>query len=118
MTTILPEKKTLCAGLRMALVGTFGAGLFTMTSVQAAGTASEQANIEVMIRQLNAVEAVAHRSAELPNDGSQRYHFDYQRMAGDIARIRQGLQDYLSPSRAQPRDPVEISGHYSTASEH
>ena len=30
----------------------------------------------------------------------------------DIARIRQGLQDYLAPSRAQPRDAAELSGQY------
>lgn len=80
--------------------------------VQAAGTASESANVEVMIRQLNAIEAVARRSAELPGDGSARYHLDYRRLAADLARIRQGLQDYLSPSRAQPRDVADLSGQY------
>jgi RAQPRD family integrative conjugative element protein len=78
----------------------------------AAGTASEQANVDVMIRQLNAVEAVAGRSAELPSDGSSRYHLDYNRLAADIARIRQGLQDYLAPRRAQPRVAAELSGQY------
>ncbi|KTS76443.1 type III effector Hop protein [Pseudomonas oryzihabitans] len=78
----------------------------------AASTASEQANVDVMIRQLNAVEAVARRSAELPSDGSSRYRLDYSRLAADIARIRQGLQDYLAPSRAQPRDVTELSGQY------
>jgi RAQPRD family integrative conjugative element protein len=95
-------------------------GLLTMSSVslaQAAGTASEQANVEIMIRELNALEAVARRSGELPNDGSQRYHFDYQRLAADIARMRQGLQEYLAPSRAQPRDATELSGHYTTNSD-
>ncbi|MDH4605285.1 RAQPRD family integrative conjugative element protein [Pseudomonas syringae] len=88
------------------------------TYAQAAGTASEQANVEVMIRQLNALEAVAQRSVDLPQDPAQRYHLDYPRLASDIARIRQGLQDYLSPSRAQPRDPVEISGQYNVSGDH
>nr|WP_288357097.1 RAQPRD family integrative conjugative element protein [uncultured Pseudomonas sp.] len=82
------------------------------SQAQAAGTASEQANVDVMIRRLNAVEAVARRSAELPSDGSYRYRLDYSRLAADIARIRQGLQDYLAPSRAQPRDVTELSGQY------
>ncbi|MBM0142417.1 hypothetical protein ALQ53_00833 [Pseudomonas cannabina] len=85
---------------------------------QAAGTASEQANVEVMIRQLNALEAVAQRSVDLPQDPAQRYHLDYPRLVSDIARIRQGLQDYLSPSRAQPRDPVDISGQYNVSGDH
>jgi len=86
-------------------------GLAT-SQVQAAGTASEAANVEVMIRQLNAIEAVARRSAELPGDGSARYHLDYNRLAADLARIRQGLQEYLTPSRAQPRDVTDLSGQY------
>ncbi|MFI3049519.1 integrative conjugative element protein, RAQPRD family [Pseudomonas coronafaciens] len=88
------------------------------TYAQAAGTASEQANVEVMIRQLNALEAVAQRSVDLPQDPAQRYHLDYPRLVSDIARIRQGLQDYLSPSRAQPRDPVDISGQYNVSGDH
>ncbi|MFA1029892.1 hypothetical protein ALP10_03867 [Pseudomonas syringae pv. helianthi] len=88
------------------------------TYARAAGTASEQANVEVMIRQLNALEAVAQRSADLPSESAQRYHLDYSRLVSDIARIRQGLQDYLTPSRAQPRDPVEISGQYNVSGDH
>ncbi len=104
-----PRKLFARFGLVSGLVFTFG---LTTGAARAAGTASEQANVDVMIRQLNAVEAVARRSAELPSDGSSRYHLDYNRLAADIARIRQGLQDYLAPSRAQPRDAAELSGQY------
>ncbi|MFJ5299202.1 RAQPRD family integrative conjugative element protein [Pseudomonas sp. NPDC088368] len=118
MNTSLPAKKLFplrrCYGLIAAVFGC----LLSSTHAEAAGTASEQANIAIMIRELNALEAVAQRSGELPNDGSQRYHFDYQSLARDIARMRQGLQDYLTPSRAQPRDTAELSGHYTTSSDH
>lgn len=77
-----------------------------------AANASEQANIEVMIRQLNALEDSARRSAHVADEPGQRYYFDYERLAGDIQRIRQGLQGYLTPSRAQPRDPAELTGNY------
>lgn len=77
-----------------------------------AANASEQANIEVMIRQLNALEDSARRSAHVADEPGQRYYFDYERLAGDIQRIRQGLQDYLTPSRAQPRDLAELTGNY------
>lgn len=104
-----PCKPLAGTGLASGLVVAIG---LLAHPAHAAGTASEQANVDVMIRQLNAVEAVARRSAELPSDGSSRYHLDYNRLAADIARIRQGLQDYLAPSRAQPRDAAELSGQY------
>lgn len=113
----IPPKKTGPLPRDWYVAAIISISLLFVSQAQAAGTASEQANIEVMIRELNALEAVARRSGELPNDGSQRYHFDYQRLAGDVARMRQGLQDYLSPSRAQPRDTTELSGHYTTNSE-
>lgn len=93
-----------------ALIGVSG-GLPLAPCAQAAG-ASEQANIEVMIRQLNALEDSARRSATIASEPGQRYYFDYERLASDIQRVRQGLQDYLTPSRAQPRDPAELTGKY------
>ncbi|WP_174706124.1 RAQPRD family integrative conjugative element protein [Pseudomonas sp. PIC25] len=75
-------------------------------------SASEHANLAVMIRQLNALEDTARRSAQVAEEPGQRYFFDYQRLASDIQRVRQGIQDYLTPSRAQPRDPTELTGHY------
>ena len=67
-----------------------------------------------MLRQLDNFEDTAHRSAQITDEPGKHYSFDYQRLTDDIARIRQGLKDYLSPSRAQPRDPVELSGSYTT----
>lgn len=83
-----------------------------------AATASEHANLEVMIRQLNALEETALRSAAVANESGQRYFLDYQRLASDIQRIRHGLKDYLTPSRAQPRDPAELSGNYTLTGGH
>ncbi|MDO7927742.1 RAQPRD family integrative conjugative element protein [Pseudomonas sp. KFB-139] len=117
MNTNLPAKKN-TSSLRLIrhLVASALCSLLIAAPVYAAGTASERTNVEIMVRELNALEAVARRSAELPSDDAQRYRFDYTRLAGDIARIRQGLQDYLSPSRAQPRDATDISGSYSSDS--
>lgn len=87
-------------------------GGFSLTQTALAAGASEQTNIEVMIRQLNALEDSARRSATIASEPGQRYHFDYERLAGDIQRVRQGLQEYLTPSRAQPRVPAELAGKY------
>ncbi|RMT95151.1 hypothetical protein ALP39_200344 [Pseudomonas marginalis pv. marginalis] len=82
--------------------------------VAAAYSASEQANLNVILRQLNTLEDTAYRNAQLIEEPGKRYSFDYQRLTDDIARIRKGLKDYLSPTRAQPRDPVDLSGNYTT----
>lgn len=78
----------------------------------AAGTADEQANLELVLRQLSMIEKVAQKSADLPAQDGGRYHFDYQRLLEDLGQVRSGIQTYLSPSRAQPRDPGQLSGHY------
>ncbi|WP_258230393.1 integrative conjugative element protein, RAQPRD family [Pseudomonas protegens] len=81
-------------------------------SVSAVAASNEQVQLELLIRQLDALEATAQRGAQSATEPGQRYYFDYPRLATDIARIRQGLRDYLTPSRAQPRDPAQLSGHY------
>lgn len=84
------------------------------TSHATASAVSEQSQLAVMLRQLTALEETAQSSAQIADEPGKRYSFDYLRLTGDIARIRQGLKDFLSPSRAQPRDPVELSGSYTT----
>jgi len=86
--------------------------LCSLVISSAIAATSEQDHLDVMLRQLSALENTAQRSAQTSADTSQRYSFDYQRLAEDIARIRHGINDYLSPHRAQPRDPVELSGSY------
>jgi len=71
----------------------------------------ERQQLTLVLRQLDMLERTAAESRTLQSDGG-RYHFDYQRFCTDIERIRAGVQDYLTPQRAQPRDPVEIIGHY------
>lgn len=104
---ILASPRRLLIGALISVSG----GISVTPAAQAAG-ASEQANIEVMIRQLNALEDSARRSATIASEPGQRYYFDYERLAGDIQRVRHGLQEYLAPSRAQPRDPAELTGKY------
>lgn len=87
-------------------------GASTCLPMALAASSPEHTNIETMIRQLNALEDTARRSAKFTDEPGRRFYLDYQRLTGDIKRIRQGLESYLTPSRAQPRDPVEIFGSY------
>ncbi|MCD7038826.1 MULTISPECIES: RAQPRD family integrative conjugative element protein [Pseudomonas] len=73
----------------------------------------EQAQLSLVQRQLDIIERLATRAeAANPSESIERYRFDYPRLIQDIQRIRQGVQGYLSPSRAQPRDPHEMVGDY------
>ncbi|WDU64016.1 RAQPRD family integrative conjugative element protein [Pseudomonas poae] len=78
-----------------------------------AASAHEQEQLGLVQKQLDIIERLATRakaaSTAEPND---RYRFDYPRLTEDIQRIRQGVQGYLFPSRAQPRDPAELVGDY------
>jgi RAQPRD family integrative conjugative element protein len=71
----------------------------------------ERAHLAALLRQLDVLDRLAQQSAlSVPNSG--RYQFDFARLRSDIARMRAGIEDYLSPRRAQPRDPTELSGDY------
>ncbi|RUS67416.1 hypothetical protein CUZ56_01361 [Saezia sanguinis] len=77
-------------------------------------TADESVHLAVILRQLDAIEHSLNKTsaAELSRQNS-RYYFDYERAKRDVARVRHGINDYLTPQRAQPRDPVEITDSYS-----
>ncbi|WP_409265140.1 RAQPRD family integrative conjugative element protein [Pseudomonas sp. KCJK8521] len=79
----------------------------------AAQDVREASDLGLMQRQIYAIELLADRaqSSATRTDGA-RYRFDYSRLATDLQRVRHGINNYLSPSRAQPADLVELSGEY------
>jgi RAQPRD family integrative conjugative element protein len=82
----------------------------------ATDTSPENAQLALLIREMNQLERTALEAQKLADSSAHRYHFDYARLQGDLARVRGGIEDYLSPPRAQPRDPDELSGQYRTDS--
>lgn len=78
-------------------------------STPANADTAEHVRLAVALRQLDAIERLV---AEQPDEERSRYHFDYARLRADLERMRGGIHDYLSPSRAQPRDPVQLLGDY------
>jgi RAQPRD family integrative conjugative element protein len=73
----------------------------------------QRQELAAALRQLQALERLIETSAvSTPIEPGQRYHFDYPRLLADLARVKAGLQDYLTPARAQPRDPAELAGQY------
>lgn len=78
-----------------------------------AASAHEQDQLNLVQRQLDIIERLATRAESVSTaEPNERYRFDYPRLTQDIQRIRHGVQGYLSPSRAQPRDPTELAGDY------
>lgn len=72
----------------------------------------EHARLAAALRQLDNIERLVAQQAAQPLDESSRYHFDYARLAADLQRVRNGIRDYLTPTRAQPRDPALLLGDY------
>ncbi len=81
-------------------------------AVAADGLASEREQLAALARQLKLIDRLAEHAANTAPQERARYHFDYARLHADLQRVRAGLQDYLVPQRAQPRDPVPLAGDY------
>lgn len=92
--------------LTLCLLGTVGS--FSAFAQDQA----EQTELTAMVRQIDWMQRIAAQKASHPTDTRARYYFDYPRLSADLARIRSGISDYLTPERAQPRDPLELEGHY------
>jgi RAQPRD family integrative conjugative element protein len=91
-------------------VVTLAAG-FSASPLSAADSDLENEQLAALVRQLDILDRLAAQSA-LSSNTTNRYHFDYARLRQDVARMRTGIEEYLSPRRAQPRDPDSLSGEY------
>lgn len=80
------------------------------------GLASEREQLAALARQIDLIDRQAEHAAHTAPQQRARYHFDHARLRKDLQRVRAGIQDYLTPPRAQPRDPVELSGDYRQSS--
>jgi len=76
------------------------------------GLASEREQLAALARQIDLIDRQAKHAAHTAPQQRARYHFDHDRLRKDLQLVRAGIQDYLTPPRAQPRDPVELSGDY------
>ena len=73
----------------------------------------EARDLGLIVKQLDAIAGLSNRSKlATPPSGETRYRFDYGQLAQDLQRVRQGVNDYLTPSRAQPTELTQLSGLY------
>lgn len=75
---------------------------------------SEKDELALVMKQFDQLQASLERAKAIAvqERSSQRFYFDYQRATYDITRMKQGIETYLEPSRAQPVAPLNISGQY------
>jgi RAQPRD family integrative conjugative element protein len=108
MRLLSPANRHPAPGLTLALL----LGLHASGHACADDATPEHARLAAALRQLDSIERLVAQQAAQPHDERARYHFDYARLSADLERMRAGIRDYLSPSRAQPRDPAVLLGDY------
>ena len=86
--------------------------LASASPASADDASAEHEQLAALARQLNLIDRLAEHAAHTAPQERARYHFDYAQLRADLERVRAGLQDYLVPQRAQPRDPVPLAGDY------
>lgn len=85
----------------------------------AAQDVRERSDLGLVQRQITAIEQLADRANKGSIDAAgARYRFDYPKLAADLELVRQGIHTYLSASRTQPSDPVELTGDYRAEAHH
>ncbi|HRY88407.1 MAG TPA: RAQPRD family integrative conjugative element protein [Rubrivivax sp.] len=88
------------------------AGIAPAVAADAPDNTAEREVLAAVVRQLDLLDRLAERAAAVSPPERARYHFDHARLREDVKRVRAGVQDYLIPQRAQPRDPVPLAGDY------
>jgi len=74
-----------------------------------AETGLQHQELAAAMRQLDGLERlIRHSETNTPLTAGERYYFDYPRLLADLAQVRTGVQAYLTPSRAQPRDATDV----------
>ena len=103
-----PADRHHAPGLTLALL----LGLCVSGHASADDATPEHARLAAALRQLDSIERLVAQQAAQQQDERARYHFDYARLTADLERVRAGIHDYLTPTRAQPRDPALLLGDY------
>lgn len=105
---------TLCLAFawRRSLVALLVVFLSGAHQVAAADDSAERPQLAALARQIDLLDRLAEHLARVSPQERARYHFDHARLREDIQRVRAGIHDYLTPPRAQPRDPIELLGDY------
>ncbi|EOT2401624.1 RAQPRD family integrative conjugative element protein [Escherichia coli] len=90
-------------------------GMLFLLSFALPAQAAEKDELATVMRQLDHVQAALERARTASLQASsqgERYFFDYLRARADLQTIRDGIDRYLAPSRAQPWSSAAVTGDY------
>lgn len=105
--------KSLRPATQLLLCGSVLGLTFLASSPASASEKDELASAQRMIVQVQAsLERARVAAAQADPSERGRYFFDYQRANGDLKTISAGIDRYLEPTRAQPRDLSGVAGNY------
>lgn len=80
--------------------------LFSISVVALNVQATEKEQLAQAIKQLEAAQLSLKRAAtEAKTSDKNREYFDYSAITQDINAVKSGINQYINPSRAIPRDP-------------
>lgn len=86
---------------------------FWTSSASATDPDLHRQNLASALHQLDLLDRfLASITSTYQPSSAERYHFDHTRLREDLQRVRAGIQAYLSPPRAQPREPEPLAGDY------
>lgn len=79
--------------------------------------ANEKDELALVLKQLKQVKQSLLKSEVISGtEQLERYHFNYNAIQNDIDHVISGIENYLSPMRAQPRSQTQnfpvINGEY------
>ena len=80
-----------------------------------AGSEIEREQLQLVLKQLAIIDSLVMQA-----DASQqtdRYRLDYEQLRADVRAVKGGIEGYLTPERAQPRDLRFFSGDYRKGAE-
>lgn len=97
---------------RCVLAVALALSLIACLSSSASDESIERERLTAVLREFDSIERLIRESDSAAPTSGTRYHFDYARLRGDLARVRAGIEDYLAPPRAQPRDPQALQSDY------
>ncbi|ELJ4218810.1 conjugal transfer protein [Salmonella enterica] len=87
--------------------------ILSPSTVAHAPPLTEREELTLSLDQLTQIEASLHRAQQSARTGiNERYYFDYPRIHSDITTLRNGIEHYLTPTRAQPRNTATLVGQY------
>lgn len=85
--------------------------VITPPSTSLADVQTERTELARLIHELEQLERLIEQ-AETAAESSQRIHFQYDWLRGDLSRVRAGIREYLESVPLTPRNVTPLAGDY------